>query len=351
MNELQKSQIKSLIDTLNLDLSGLTVYTEAASGAYLFNPFVALMAGAERVYAQSTDSSYASFEQVKQSNLELAEKLGFAKKFEIFNFRDHRRLRKSDIVTNSNFVRPIDNDLIKQLKPTASLPLMWETWEVREVDFDLQACRDYDIATLGTNEHEPPVDMLPFNGLLALKLIFELGYDCGKVLLLGSPDIFAGPMKAYMSKVGIPVTRIGCTQECEHSYAELTTHFEQHGHEYSFIILAEQQLHTEILGKHGFLSFETVQAINPHIKLGVISGGIDVQALEKCNIAYSPKRIAPGGFMSYQLYRLGFLPVVTLFAGGLKVGERMTRNRLAGMSRRDAEVEALTSSPAMDFPA
>ena len=40
--------IGDAIDTYNLDLSGLTVFTEAASGNYVVTPLIAALAGSDR---------------------------------------------------------------------------------------------------------------------------------------------------------------------------------------------------------------------------------------------------------------------------------------------------------------
>ena len=52
--------LRQAIADYGLDLSGLTVFTEAASGPYLHTPILAALAGAEKVYAQTANSAYAS---------------------------------------------------------------------------------------------------------------------------------------------------------------------------------------------------------------------------------------------------------------------------------------------------
>ena len=42
--------IPDAIDTYDLDLSGLTVFTEAASGNYVVTPLIAALAGSDRVF-------------------------------------------------------------------------------------------------------------------------------------------------------------------------------------------------------------------------------------------------------------------------------------------------------------
>ena len=52
------SVIDRMIDSLQLDLKGLTVLTEAASGAYAWTPLIAARAGAAHVIAMARDSAW-----------------------------------------------------------------------------------------------------------------------------------------------------------------------------------------------------------------------------------------------------------------------------------------------------
>ncbi|MGL4597077.1 MAG: hypothetical protein ACRCYO_06100, partial [Bacteroidia bacterium] len=58
-------RIQTLIQRLNLDLSGLTVLTECASGAYTYTAVMAAMAGAD-VIAVGRDSYYGKFDDNKK---------------------------------------------------------------------------------------------------------------------------------------------------------------------------------------------------------------------------------------------------------------------------------------------
>ena len=118
--------LQSLIDELSLCLDGLSIYTEAASNSYEMCPILALLAGAQEVVAQTRDSKYATAEEVEFRTNEIAKLLGLNSKLKVVKSRDYGSLRTTDIVTNSNFVRPIDRDLIAHLSPTAVIPLMWK---------------------------------------------------------------------------------------------------------------------------------------------------------------------------------------------------------------------------------
>jgi hypothetical protein len=111
--------VDRLIDEFKLDLSGFAVFTEAASGAYLWTPLIAARAGARRVYAITRDSSYGAAADVERDTGQLAVRLGVADKIKVVRTRSREDISDCDIFTNSGFVRPINAALIEWMKPTA----------------------------------------------------------------------------------------------------------------------------------------------------------------------------------------------------------------------------------------
>src|SRR5688572_10905388 len=63
--------VSETVERLRLDLAGLTVYTEAASGPYLWTPLLAAAAGA-RVIAVAADSEHHAAARVERETLALA---------------------------------------------------------------------------------------------------------------------------------------------------------------------------------------------------------------------------------------------------------------------------------------
>src|SRR5439155_6716475 len=74
-------------------------------------------------------------------------------------------------------VRPIDAATVGLMKPTAVLPLMYESWEYRPSDVDLSACRDRGICIAGTNECHPSVEVFAYLGIMAVKLLLDAGVE------------------------------------------------------------------------------------------------------------------------------------------------------------------------------
>lgn len=348
-NQAKIKFLKSFVSQYDLNLSDLTVYTEAASGSYMLTPILPLVAGADHVYAQARDSRFGSAEDVISQTSKIADSLGYRDKISFLTKRCHDSLAKADIITNSGFVRPIDRDLISVLKPTAVVPLMWETWEFRREDFDLDFCKEKGILVLGTNERKSPCDMLNYIGLSGLKLLFELGYDGGDVLLLGNAPIPASPILEYLKSIGIKVFWVSEDSAADIGYSDLSTFFKKDGQKFSVILLAEHSIKDLILGEEGFLSLDLISQINPEIKIGIMCGNVNILELQNSSLCYYPKHIAPVGYMSYQPSMLGPRPVLSLYAAGLRVGEIMSRLRISGLSPLKSAEESLKNELVMDF--
>lgn len=341
--------LSELIARFRLDLHGLTVYTEAASGSYRWNAVLAALAGA-RVFAQTRDSRFASANEVKRVTLEEARRHGVGDRIEVLLERSVPALAASDIVTNSGFVRPFDAGLIEALKPTAVIPLMWETWEFRSEDFDLERCRERGILVLGTDEGREPLDMSPFIALSGLKLLLETGFDGGRVLVVGGAGLPAEPIVKTLRLLGIETTWASPDGSGDLDYDALPLYFETHGNCYDVALLAEHRDSRLLLGPGGLLDYVVIRRVRPDLRVGIMCGSVDITGLPGSGVLSYPSQLMPFGFMSYQPYMLGPRPVLSLFAAGLCVGQAMARARLEGLSVGEAAARALASSPAMDFP-
>lgn len=339
------------IDDFALDLSGLSVYTEAATGAYLYTPILAAVAGADRVYALTRDSRYGRKEEVERLTREAAEAWGVADRLTVAFDKRREDVAAADIVTNSGFVRPIDARMVSWMKPTAVVPLMWETWEFRAEQLDLGACRDRGILVLGTHEGNPPLSMYEYGGFFGMKLLFELGLEGYKtrVIVLGGAPGLGRAMNTHFAAVGMDVAWFADDAPEARPYDTLPDFFRERGARYDAIIVAEHAIERRLLGEGGLVTYDEIHALNAGVRIGVISGDVDREGLAESGIAYHPRVLQPFGSMSYQAGDLGPLPVIELYAGGLKVGEVMARARLRGLSVDEARRYTLEHAPAMDF--
>jgi hypothetical protein len=312
--------IRQTIRFFELDLAGLVVLTEAASGPYVVTPVIAALAGADRVIALTRASRYGTIEAVMVQTQALAELCGVI--VEIHADRTPTLFTAADIVTNLGFVRPLDAAAIAAMKPTGVIPLMCEGWEIRPGDVDLAACARRGIPVASTNEDFPGLEVFAYSGWLALKMLFEAQIEAHKSrLAVVSSDKFGIVIADRLCRAGadarlLPDLRVPA--------AELSG--------LDALIIADYTRDDLIVGPNGDLSAAALAAVCPEATLVQFAGRIDVAGLSAHGMTVFPGVELPGHRMAFTLAALGPRPVVELHAAGLKVGELAARARLAGCS-------------------
>jgi len=318
----------------HLDLSGRTVLTEAATGYYALTPMIAALAGADQVYALTRNSSYGSMQQARDLTLFLAQEWGVADRVEVLFSREDQRIGLADIITNLGFVRPIDASFLKKLKSTAVISLMFETWEYRSEDLDLNECRILQIPVLGTNEHHPDLRLFEYIGLIVLKLLFEIENEIfrSNIAVIGSGE-FGEHVARSLSLVGAQTALIAPTMKDGLKTAKARQIIQKT----DVLVVVEHMSRNVLIGKHGEITVDELSSLNPGLEIIHVCGGVDGEDLKAGGFRIHPNRIAPPGFMSVATDYLGPRPLVELHTAGLKIGEEMARARTHGLSGEAAE--------------
>jgi hypothetical protein len=314
--------IENAIHKFVLDLKGLHILTEAATGYYILTPVIAALAGADQVYAITCNSRYGTASAVCDEMIHLARYWGMENRIRVFESREDPCIQKADIITNLGFVRPLDAPFLRRLKPKAVIPLMWESWEYRAEDLDLEECRHLGIPVLGTNEHHPDLRIFEYLGPLALKLLLAMDVEVynSNIVIIGSGE-FADIIKKYLLSVKANVTPLNPQNSCifeekiSHEALKLA----------DAIVVAEHHSRGMLIGPEGRMSSEILHALNPHLVIVHICGGVDRMALESAGIRCVPNEFAPPGHMSVTTDYLGPRPLIDLHTAGLKVGELLWR--------------------------
>jgi|AntDeeMinimDraft_6_1070357.scaffolds.fasta_scaffold01485_4 hypothetical protein len=326
--------IKSALNDYDLNLSGLTVYTEAATGPYLYSPILAASAGAKHVYAVTDDSRYGTKEEVQRLTNHAAQKWDVENRITVTFDTKKTQISDTDIITNSGFVRPISEQMVSWAKKTAVVPLMYEPWEFRPDDIALDACVDHDILVMGLDEGAEPLSIYPYGGFLGVKLLFNMGIEGYKnsVLLIGGGIGFGHSMHESFTALGISTEWFADGESEARPYSELQTHLRNHMAEYDAIVIAEHDAELQFIGADGIVTARELKQQNPALRIGVVAGQVDQTALDQAGLDYYPDQIRGYGYQSYQPSELGLKPPLELYAAGLRVGEIMARHRLSGCS-------------------
>ncbi|TND06502.1 MAG: hypothetical protein FD123_3540 [Bacteroidetes bacterium] len=355
MNQSDRQRVlhiaRSLVKRLQLNLDGLRVVTECASGSYALTPVMALMAGA-KVYSIGRDTRYGKFSDLSEQVGLLCSEAGLQTQPEFSEKENFTGWPDADIVLNSGMIRPITADVINRMKSTAVIPLMWETWEFRPGEIDLSACRKKNIPVIGTNENYPLADMYKYPGMLAIRLMFDLKIDVAnnRIALLGGA--LTGRLIAdTFRKLGLEYawfTSGGKENDPDcFSYEQMPAKLKTF--EPDVILFAEHHDRRQLFGKEAELGFEKLAQDFPDVRIGHICGNIDADDLQKSGLVFAPEIIAPFGYMSYLPEVLGPKPGMVLSIAGLKVGEIAARARLSGASAEEAIRATVQHGVGQDF--
>lgn len=336
--------IDEALDHLQVDLSGIRVLTEAASGAYMVTPLIAARAGAAGVWAVARSSAYGSAEEVMAYGREWANALGVADRIRFVDGAAADHAAQADVVTNLGFVRPIDASLVARLPRHAAVSLMWEPWEFRDQDVDAAACAAHGIPIIATNEHDPRLRLFEYVGVLAVKLLLEAGIEIlrSRVLIVGS-DPFGAAVEAKLAALGAETRRV--------IRSAAATALDDDAGDYAAradaIVVAEHRDHREMIGDNGGIRPERFAA---GCRLVHVAGRVDEGALARVALSKHPARLVPPGFMTLATDYVGSRPVIELHAAGLKVGADVARSRMRGCSIEAALAAAEQSGLGLRLP-
>jgi hypothetical protein len=322
-HQLQSPTARSVvrrIAALDLDLRGLHVLTEAATGPYSATPVIAAAAGAT-VTAVAKASHHGSVADAIGHVMQLASELRVAGQIRITESLSASDIGSADIATNSGHLRPLDAAFISQMKPGAAIPLMYESWEFRPDDIDLEACRARGIRIAGTNECHAELRIFEFLGLLAVRGLFHCEIPvCLSRILLISDNPFAPHIANTLIQCGAQL-EVFADAPIPASTPAIRRAADRPG-AYDAVVVAASPREEPIIGRAG-VARHAVDRIGEFGALVQLWGDVDRSCLPDvlCYPTIAPRK----GHMGVLLSELGPDPVVRLQAGGLKVGEVLVK--------------------------
>lgn len=323
-------KLKEVIDGLSLDLRGKTILTEAASGNYVVTPVLAAMAGA-KVYAYCRDTRYGSVEEIFSHT---------RKWLQACNAEAHlietitpEIIAEADVITNSGHLRPLTREKLQHARPEVMIPLMYEAWEWRGADLDIDYIRERGIKVAATNERHPDVDVFNYLGDMAVQQIFEAG-TCpyrNKFILLCNNDF--GPYIAKVVARNCAGLAVIDKDENRHLYdmdnITWVGGFPNVNIPDSFrnadgVIFTAYPFDQTWIGRDTLISAEQIKQQLSCPLILRFDGHVDTEVLREKGIRYFPEHVEPG-HMGVLPSAIGLDPTIRLQAGGLKVAEAMLK--------------------------
>lgn len=309
-------KIRESVERLSLDLHGRRVLTEAATGPYVVTPVIAAFAGAD-VTALTRSTRYGTVEEVRNQTAEFADRLGVSERIDVVESLTEECIASADIVTNSGHLRPLDAAFISCMKSGAVIPLMYESWEWRPSDVDLDACRKQRVIVAGTNERHPDLRVFDYLGILALYALLACRDPvAGSRILL----ICDNPFAPYIAR-----TLVGCNAVLDimdDGQVPPDTPGKRRGPrepaKYDAVVVATTPCDIPIIGPSGCARY-TPSEIGSYSVVVQVWGDVDREFSPE--VTYFPRTAPEKRHMGVLPSVLGFEPIISLQAGGLKVGQ------------------------------
>jgi hypothetical protein len=343
--------IRRAIAQSRLDLTGLSVLTEASVGYRRVTPVVAALAGADQVYAVGRDSAQASRKEAEEQTAYFAGVAHVGDRVKLLSTRLQAPLATVDVVTDLPGVRPIDESIVRNLAATAAVTLMRGTAHWRVTDVDVATCRRHGIAVAGVDEEAVGLYRYLPQGVLAGLL--ELGIE-----VAGSTVVVAGegPAHAYVVQT---LARLGARVLV--AAPETAGRIQLYGGEKAGDGLADDAVTGRLaesdalvlcpvasgerwVGPGARTDAARLAAIAPHLAVVGLDADADLRALGGAGVRCRPAG-GPDG-----LFDLLPQAVVAQHTAGLRVGEVMTKARQRGSSPVAAEQLAAIEAHAELLP-
>lgn len=299
--------IRATVKRLQLDLTGYTIVTEAATGHFAVTAPIAALAGAH-VQAIAADSPYGSAAEAARATLNIATKLGVESHIEIVA-RHEADFEKANLVTNLGFVRPVNGDVVSALKAGSVIPVMYDARELRPSEIDLDQCRARGVHVVGTCEEHPHAQILKYCGPLAVRLLMEQDIEMqGAYIALAGENFFTSPIVTALEKLGAEVTVLT-------SWSQLNA---------DLIESLDALLYIDYWNQLGDItsfrsSLQTLEARGAVLVQFI--GGLDITAFKDAQWRVIPEIPIQPHRMWRTLAYLGPKPVIELHAAGLKAAE------------------------------
>ena len=314
---------------MNINLKDFTVLTEIGNNYYFYIPFIAALARAKKVYVWTSENKYFNCNELVAQAKNCAKELGLESIIEFaVNTKPEFHVSHADIITNSGFIRPLNETLLKHAKKSVVIPLMFEAWELRETDIDIDFCKKNNIRVAGTNENHPAIKVFESVGPLAIKLAFEAGMAVYQDnILVWSDDEFGKVSADYFRKMNAAKVLLTTNKE-------EALHFIKNA---DFVYFCSSQEKRSIISADSadsVFAIDEIRYTNPFLTIIHLYGKLKLHELESNGLNVYPKQDGKTEYMSKTLTHIGMKPTLNLLAAGLKVGEELQRNKLSELTQQ-----------------
>ena len=329
-----KEKLQHTIQDLNIQLQNECVLTESASGAYACTPVLAALGGAE-VHAFARDSKYGSARECIKEVQTLAELCGVSDRIHFHTEKNEMPWERATVITNSGAMRPLDSAVLERVSASCRIPLMFEAWEFRAQDLDLDFCKLKGIRVAGTNERHPQTDVFGYLGDLVVRLIQDAKQTPyrNKFIVVSNNDFtpyLCKPLVSMSAAVGVycpleyksEIENLGATYLGDWNSTEIPNDWKST----SAVIYTGSPFSENLWGNFPLLNFHVWKSLNSPLLLR-FAGDVSEADFVQHEINFHPEQV-PAGHMGILPSAIGWDPIIRLQAGSLKVAQLMKTNEV-----------------------
>lgn len=312
--------IKDKISEFEVDLSGKEVLTEIGSSYYSYLPLICSLSKAKIVHAFVKDSIYGIAENIVKDFSRRFINSGEDLSSIVFHINTLNKIdfKKIDILTNSAPFRPINEKLLNEYNDNLVVALMYDRWELRAEDIDIEFCRSAGIKIAGVNENHHKLNVFCSVGNLIQKLIYEAGLELwNNNILIWSNDEFGVVIK---NKLIDNNNQVFCTTDINKLLEVLPI--------LDIIILSDYFEDRNFISESGILALSKLLETNNAISIIHLFGEIDAESLLDQGINVYPRRNGMKSKMSFTLGHLGPRTIISLQVAGLKAADLLHNNSI-----------------------
>lgn len=308
--------IKRVKSLLNIDFSDKIVLTEVGSNNYLFAPIIPAMSNAKQVLALAKDSKYGMANNIISNCKELLSDLKLGEKVTFYiNEIPEDIIASADVITNSGNLRPLDMNFLANAKSEVVIPLMYEKWEFRDSDLDLEFCRQKGIRVAGTWENHPSLKIFNYVGPLAAKMIFEAGFEIYQnKIIIWSDDHFGRVVSEYLTSMGANCI---VTSNNETMISEIVD---------TDIVYVCNYDESADYSSDEVINFDRLLQINKKFAVVHLYGEFELNNCLERFAKFYPEKNGTARTMSFTLDHVGDYPSLALLTAGFKVGECLLKS-------------------------
>lgn len=319
------SIIENAIRDIGLNLAGKVILTELGSNDFCFTPIIPAIANAKKVYAVVKDSKYGLASDIRDQFDFYFNSIKGYNRIEIFcNELPDSAIKEADIITNSSPLRPLNKYILSKTKKGVVIPLMYEAWEFRNSDIDINYCKENNIAVAGTWESHPQLGVFEYVSTLGLKLALNAGYEIqGNNIYIWSDDNFGKMISKGFSAIGGNVFQGVSVDEFYKLLPDI-----------DFIFLCryiEERSFFE--GESPIFSIERIKRINSKMGIVHLYGALDYKNVMNYGFNVYPQKNGYPKHMTETLSYTGQVPVLKLITGGFKVGQELSEETFSNLSQ------------------